>query len=62
VTVEERRQLGDRIEAARNQLHDVMAQAETQARHDYTHEGVTETRMAADFRVNRLTIRRWLGK
>jgi hypothetical protein len=62
MSVEERRQLADKIEAARTQLRDVMAQAEAQARADYYAEGVSEARIAADLRVNRLTVRKWLGK
>ena len=62
MTAEERQRLGDQIDAARLHLEEVMTAAERQARRDYTDEGVTEVQMAADFRVNRLTIRRWLGK
>lgn len=62
MTVEQRRQLGDQIDAARLHLEGVMIAAEVQARRDYAEEGVSETRMAADFRVNRLTVRKWLGK
>lgn len=62
MTAEERQQLGDQIDAARLRLESVMIAAECQARRDYADEGVTEVQMAADFRVNRLTIRRWLGK
>jgi len=62
VTTQQRQDLADRIEAARTQLEEAMVAAEEQARADYAAEGVSEVQMAADFRVNRLTVRRWLGK
>lgn len=62
MSAKERQLLGDRIRAARDELEGAIAYAELQARNDYAAGDVTEVQMAADFQVNRLTIRRWLGK
>lgn len=62
MTAEERQHLAEQIFAARCALEGVMIYAEQQARRDYADEGVSEVQMAADFGVNRLTVRRWLGK
>ena len=62
MSAEERQLLGTRIKAARLELEGMIICAEAQARRDYANEGVTEVQMAAYFQVNRLTIRRWLGK
>ncbi len=60
-STEERRAHGRKLAKTRAAAEEALRVAGVMARsaHD---EGLTETALAAEFGVNRMTIRRWLGK
>jgi DNA invertase Pin-like site-specific DNA recombinase len=53
--------IGRQIKAARNRLAKVMESAE-QAAIEAHQDGMPETEIAKTLGVNRMTVRRWLGK
>ena len=53
--------IAERIESARAALSAAMTDAQT-ATIQAVAEGVSEVQLAGEFGVNRLTVRKWLGK
>lgn len=60
-TATERRAQGKKLAKARAAVTEALQSAELMARSAYA-EGEPETQIAADLGVDRMTVRKWLGK
>lgn len=56
------RRAARRIRTLRKLLDEALTEGAEAAREAYTEDGMAETQIAAELGVNRLTVRRWLGK
>lgn len=56
------RRAARRIRTLRKLLDEALTEGAEAAREAYTEDGMPETQIAAELGVNRLTVRRWLGK
>lgn len=56
------RRAAKRIRTLRALLDEALGEGAEAAREAYTEDAMPETKIAAELGVNRLTVRRWLGK
>lgn len=60
-TADERRAQGKKVARARTTVAEALRIAQLMARSAHS-EGIPETQIAADLGVDRMTVRKWLGK